>query len=687
MGKFRSFSITHKGAKHEDDVPCQDASTHLGSDTAAIAVVADGHGSARCFRSDIGSEKVVEIAKTCVNAFVGKMPKLPSEMTTHFIDRQEVEISESKIALNKVVREIIDKWFAAVMKDEEEHPLKDDGRLEGIVQKYKDRYINDIDYRCHAYGTTLMVAVMGESYWFGFQVGDGKCVVLYEDGSWDLPIPWDDKCTFNTTTSICDDDSLSRFRYWFGFSNEKGNFTEYGYGVDGEDNDYVREIQSRPLAIFIGSDGVEDSYPRVDNDKYVINFYRNRIVSLVENGYDTFNDEIDGLAKRFADRESTDDVSIAGIIDDVIGKADIAKMKHDSEIHEAGEMASIKRRDADEKKDALDTVQKRTDAVTANQRQLESRIASLEGDIASLNVKKASFNTAFEKGKSDIAASDREMGSLQGRLREVESERLERKQEERTADASVTIAEDEAKKAKKAFDGAEKDYAKRQDALQKKQEDYNKRLQKLSVPKQGPAITVQVLEVAATVATYDANGHMQNQFTAQTTPTPPAVPAPIADNEVLVDVKFKSLKQEIDKIGTELQMKQAQLAAARQNVEAKNLEFKTRRQQLADAQKRTRQVETETKRIAQGLHTVEVQNRNQRDVVKRLQSDIAETERKIETKQAEIDKLRSEVETLKEQTKKQTDTLAQIKAAWEKAEAEAKALEEAIQNNNQSGEV
>jgi len=43
------------------------------------------------------------------------------------------------------------------------------------------------------------------------------------------------------------------------------------------------------------------------------------------------------------------------------------------------------------------------------------------------------------------------------------------------------------------------------------------------------------------------------------------------------------------------------------------------------------------------------------------------------------------LETLKEQTKKQTYTLTQIKTAWEKAEAEAKALEATIQNNQGGG--
>ena len=344
MYKLRSFAVTHKGAKHEAETPCQDASAHSDAlESAALAIVADGHGSSRCFRSDIGSEKAVAAAKKAVE---------------HFIQNTTVSSPEDfKAELHEMVKQIINKWFAAVMKDEEANPLQDDPWLEQIPEKYKDRYINDVDYRCHAYGTTLIVAAMSNDYWFGFQVGDGKCIALYEDGTWVAPIPWDERCWFNMTTSICDDDSLSDFRYWFGIRNEGGGYTEYAYGIEGQGIE--PKTTFRPLAIFIGTDGVDDSYPSVDNDKYIINFYRNRVISLAESGFESLVEEMCGFAKRFADRESTDDVSIAGIIGDFSDKPDmISHMKQESELHETTELAAIKRRDANEKRDALAAITK-----------------------------------------------------------------------------------------------------------------------------------------------------------------------------------------------------------------------------------------------------------------------------------------------------------------------------------------
>ena len=64
---------------------------------------------------------------------------------------------------------------------------------------------------------------------------------------------------------------------------------------------------------------------------------------------------------------------------------------------------------------------------------------------------------------------------------------------------------------------------------------------------------------------------------------------------------------------------------------------------------------------------------------------IAEFERNIGAKQDEAAKLNGELEAPREQVKKQNDTHASIGAAWEKAEAEAKALEADIESINQIG--
>ena len=52
---------------------CQDSSYSSTSDTMSIAIVCDGHGGARYFRSDVGSRFAVDATKECVQAFVSEI--------------------------------------------------------------------------------------------------------------------------------------------------------------------------------------------------------------------------------------------------------------------------------------------------------------------------------------------------------------------------------------------------------------------------------------------------------------------------------------------------------------------------------------------------------------------------------------------------------------------------------------
>lgn len=414
MDKFNSFSITHKGAKHDEVEHCQDYSTHISFENGDIIVVADGHGSSKCFRSDIGSKMAVDATESIIKYNLKKLSETIKEPENF------------KTVLYEIVKQIINKWFKSVAKDEEENPLQEDPRLKDTTDELIKRYNNDCDYRCHAYGTTLIVAVNSDEYWFGFQVGDGRCLVLYEDGSWKMPIPWDDGCSFNVTTSICDDDSLSSFRYWFGFGESDWSYTEYSYGVIGDTKNYNSpyKVSSRPLAIFIASDGVEDSYPTFNNNKYIINFFRNRLLELIENGYDSFKEEIDVFAKRFASHESKDDVSIAWIIADLSNKFELLEqMKRESRLHEETEKNIAKIRDADEKRAALDEAKIFTAKVMAYKSQLENKSTIIEREINELKIKKDNCEQHIETNKYEIAISESEIHEAKNKINALESKK------------------------------------------------------------------------------------------------------------------------------------------------------------------------------------------------------------------------------------------------------------------------
>lgn len=63
-----------------------------------------------------------------------------------------------------------------------------------------------------SYGCTLIAYVQTKHFWLALQIGDGRCVVLNKANEWSQPIPWDDRCMLNMTTSLCDEDAVNEFR-------------------------------------------------------------------------------------------------------------------------------------------------------------------------------------------------------------------------------------------------------------------------------------------------------------------------------------------------------------------------------------------------------------------------------------------------------------------------------------------
>jgi hypothetical protein len=199
-----------------------------------------------------------------------------------------------------LIKGVVGAWFLEVEKDFKTKPFSPE-EIAGAAEKYRERYRRGEQFH-RAYGTTLIAAAAAEDYWFGIHIGDGKCVACYPDGSWDQPIPWDDKCFLNVTTSVCDDDSIDRARVYFCTR---------------------REEKGLPVMVFVNSDGVDDSYPAGDNEKYLAGLYRTIALNFVdeikkadpEAGFKSGVRQVKEFLPDLSKRGSGDDISIAALID------------------------------------------------------------------------------------------------------------------------------------------------------------------------------------------------------------------------------------------------------------------------------------------------------------------------------------------------------------------------------------
>lgn len=275
---------------------CQDASYSDTTDTMSIAIVCDGHGGERYFRSDIGAKFAIEATKDCVESFINEVDvnifkgksftqklAIASEAKANVLTKYTM----TDKVLRQLFSSIIYNWREKISAHSQNTSLTNEEKSY-VDSRYQDEFINGIGIE-KTYGCTLMCYVYTSDYWLAFHIGDGKCIAFDEQGKWNEPIPWDDRCFLNKTTSLCDSDSLDEFRYCY---CGDGHF---------------------PMAVFLGSDGIDDSFGATEN---MVNFYIQTLKLLANESVDKAIDAIKESLPELSKIGSKDDMSIACVYDE-----------------------------------------------------------------------------------------------------------------------------------------------------------------------------------------------------------------------------------------------------------------------------------------------------------------------------------------------------------------------------------
>ena len=328
------YNFSCQGESHKaDEKPCQDASfSAVYDDGLAIAIVCDGHGGDRYFRSDVGARMATEVIRDSVKTFVetidkslfeGKPYTAVEAITSDDIIKKQTPID---IKFRQLFSSIIYQWNEKI-KEHAANTTVSEWEQEHVPPKYLYELTTSETLE-KLYGCTLMVYVQTSDYWFAFHLGDGKCISFQQEPLWCFPIPWDERCFLNKTTSLCDSNAINEFRYCY------------------EGDGYF------PWAVFLGSDGMDDSF---GEDENLVNFYFQIVKMLVNEGLEATIHSIEEELPQLSKIGSKDDMSVAFIynIDEL--KAHIA-----------------------------DFIQYQIDIVTDSIRQIDERIQKLESKIASI---------------------------------------------------------------------------------------------------------------------------------------------------------------------------------------------------------------------------------------------------------------------------------------------------------------
>lgn len=302
-------SIFHycRGESHKaTDKPCQDCAYAESSSGLSLAVVSDGHGGERYFRSDRGSKLLVDITVKAIKKFVEEVSEnvfANAEFTC--FPCTNAELPSAHKALMWLFSSIICQWNNAIVQDAMEYDL-----TEWEKKHVEEKYLKEFETKRgdvnatfeKTYGCTLMVYVQTAKYWLAFHIGDGKAVFLQNHSmavECEQLIPWDEKCFLNKTTSICDSDALNEFRYCY---EGNGHF---------------------PIAVFLGSDGMDDTYG--DGEK-LHNFYINLYKQVKRSGEDMVKRMLRSSMPEISRLGSKDDMSIACVYDDIALKENFVRL-------------------------------------------------------------------------------------------------------------------------------------------------------------------------------------------------------------------------------------------------------------------------------------------------------------------------------------------------------------------------
>jgi hypothetical protein len=683
MGNFRSFSISTMGASHKTSgTPCQDSSRNNDgkSDIISAVVVSDGHGSPHYFRSNKGSEIAAQAALDGIAEFA----------KTQFRDAKNEGNEEKQSILGKfrsgngqelvrnLAKHIISEWFSKVEDDNNRNPVSEDKVLDTLVgdsEKYRERYRNDSRYFYHAYGATLIATALAEDYWFGFHIGDGKCVALYQHGTddyvWEQPIPWDDRCFLNATTSICDKDTVNNFRYWFGYREEDGSYTECAYGIDGQNQNKCAKGTNRPIAVFINSDGVDDTYSvdMEENKKQLMYLYRNVFLTFSALPFDEAKEKVSALADRFAAHGSQDDVSIAGVIGDLKDHAVLIEhMKRQAKEDKRNEEIVTAKKTAESKRQMMTAEKARYDKATHTRQKIKNELDAVANECKLLGTRislltqsrtikeqaHSQKESIYNQGKTELAELSENLSAAQAREACLKAEKDSAKKE-------MESAQKEAKKCKCAYD-----------CIYKQQQYKVCPPAKTQIPTGQPETVIVVeAQLINPLRSIDPSAENIVLYTKKATLIN-------AEPQVL---DSPSLDPSLHELLNEANTAKETATSAQTTAEKKESVYQEKKQKWAEADKRLKQLEKDEITIEKSVNKLADTLNGLRREIAELNNDIEAAQKELDEKRAIIKRRSPELSDAEKEESLREKTYTAIKAAYEKAEQAAAELEKKLKEH------
>lgn len=197
---------TVRGASHERaGMPNQDA-IHWLPEAPALPLVltlADGHGSSKYFRSETGARLAVETSAQVIHDFL-----------INHASADNLSVIK-RTAEEWLPGALVRAWLEAVDEHIRAHPLSEI-ELKGLAGTHGAIVSETSQTNLSlAYGATILIAGITESFILYMQLGDGEILTVSDRGEVSRPLPKDERLFANETTSLCAIEAWRDFRVCF----------------------------------------------------------------------------------------------------------------------------------------------------------------------------------------------------------------------------------------------------------------------------------------------------------------------------------------------------------------------------------------------------------------------------------------------------------------------------------------
>ncbi len=198
MTDWRTLKASVRGAAHHrTGLPNQDAVRVACSvdGLSLIVALADGHGSAKSFRSQRGARSAVAVTlKVC-----GTLFKLDSLSRIKRWAEEQLPLELVRHWRERVDRSLARRPFTPA----ELESLDPAGRRQVEANLYL------------AYGSTLLAVIVAPTFILYLQLGDGDILTVSASGEIERPLAKDERLIANETTSLCSNKAWNEVRVKF----------------------------------------------------------------------------------------------------------------------------------------------------------------------------------------------------------------------------------------------------------------------------------------------------------------------------------------------------------------------------------------------------------------------------------------------------------------------------------------